>query len=298
MIARILREPLFHFLLAGAGLFALYHAVVGVRMPDTGKIIRVEKTDLLTYMQYRARAFDPARAEAAFAALDSSARAELIADYVRFEALWREAKALELDANDFVARQRLVQQVEFLTRGFVEQGSSLDEAALEAFYAENAGRYEEPARITFTHVFFSTDRRPEAEARALAEAELDRLEAEDVAFSEALGRGDRFLYNVTYVETDRREIESYFGPGMTEALFDAPIDDWAGPFRSPLGFHIVRIAGRSRAHVPPLETIEARVRSDALTAQEEARFEAAVGAILEAYEVELAPGLAEAEPAP
>ena len=41
----------------------------------------------------------------------------LIADYVREEALHREAKALGMDQNDYIIKRRMIHSTEFITDG-------------------------------------------------------------------------------------------------------------------------------------------------------------------------------------
>lgn len=53
---------------------------------------------------------------------------------MRDEALYREAKALQLDRNDYLARWRLIQPLEFITRGFAEAEVKLTERGIEGYY--------------------------------------------------------------------------------------------------------------------------------------------------------------------
>lgn len=278
-------EPLSQFLVGGAALFVLFAALGGGG--EDPKTIRVDREGLLTFMQFRAATFDPQWSQAAFDRLTPAEREALIADYVRTEALAREAKALNLDANDFLAKQRLVQQVEFLTRGFTDAVAEVSPAEVAAHYEANAARYAEPARASFTHVFFDRGRRGADGAMSAARAELAQLNAGRVAFAEAPGRGDRFLYHVNYANRTQDEVESFFGPEAAAAIFalDADAQTWQGPIGSPHGAHLILLAAKTPARLPPLAEIESRVREEARAARQDEAFERAIAQVVSGYDV-------------
>src|SRR5688572_139179 len=103
-----LREPLLHFLLLGAVLFFVYAALNRHRADADPQTIVVNREKLLTFIQYRSRAFDATRFNNLLESLPEEELRKLIQSYVREEALYREAKALQLDKNDYVARLRLI----------------------------------------------------------------------------------------------------------------------------------------------------------------------------------------------
>ncbi len=81
-----------------------------------------------------------------------------IQQLIEEEVLYREGKALGLGQNDAVIRRRVAQKVKFLIQDLtVDREPS--EAELHDFFAANHPLFEEPARLSFTHVYFSEDRR-------------------------------------------------------------------------------------------------------------------------------------------
>jgi hypothetical protein len=124
---RLLREPLVHFLLLGALLFAL-HALVSGETPRRDVVVVTRgRIDGLV---------------AQFAALhgrspDAAERSGLIQDWVREEILCREAVALGLDREDAVIRDRLRQKMEF-----VAGGDNATPESRDARYRDIARRYE------------------------------------------------------------------------------------------------------------------------------------------------------------
>lgn len=288
MLLKILKDPLAHFLALGLGLFLLYAAVNprGATRDDP-KRITVDRDGLLTFLQYRTKTFQPKLAAARFDAMSGDQLKRLIDDYVREEALHREAKALGLGRDDYIIKRRMIQKVDFITQGFAEAVVKLTEGDLKAFYAANRERYREQAFITFTHVFFDAERRTIGEAKALADKKLVALNAGLAPFSDAPKHGERFPYGVNYVERTRDHVESHFGKPMTLALFALEPDDtaWRGPFLSPYGAHLVMVAGKKDARYPTLAEVRARVEADLKSERRKAQSEKAIKAIVGTYTV-------------
>jgi hypothetical protein len=138
---KILKDPLVHFLVLGLGLFVLFDLVASDDAAYDSKVIDVDRDALLTFVQYRSRAFQP---QAAAARLDSMSEEELerlISDYVREEALHREAKALGVDKNDYIIKRRMIQSIEFITDGFVTAAVDVSDDDIAAHYEANRENY-------------------------------------------------------------------------------------------------------------------------------------------------------------
>ena len=292
MKIRLFKDPLLHFLLLGGALFLVFDALNPIALDDP-RVIAVDRARLLTYMQQRAKQFDEPRFNAALDRLPAEQLQTLIDDYRREEALYREAKALNLDANDAVARQRLIQQVTYITRGVIDAGIQLDEQALRDYHQANRARYQEPANITFTHVYFSVDRHGKEKARALALEVLNMLKRQQVPFHQGLSYGDRFLYHANYVNKEADLVASHFSAEMQAALFAATPsnNEWQGPFESAYGMHVAMITNRNEARDPSFEELAGRVQQDALQAQVQAQLQKAITSIVEAYTFKVTPAL-------
>src|SRR5688500_3825188 len=113
-LEKLLREPLTHFALIGAGLFILYGAVrcggdapAGAPVPRE-RVVRVTAADLATLRAGYAAAWkrDPAPAELA----------DLAQTFIQEEILYREAATLGLDVEDEVVRRRLIEKMIVLVR--------------------------------------------------------------------------------------------------------------------------------------------------------------------------------------
>ena len=284
-----LRDPLLHFLIGGGVLFLLYEWFATESEPGTlAQTIVVDREALLRFMQYRSRAFDAERFGARLDAMTSEQRQVLIDQYVREEALYREALALGLDREDYVIRQRLVQSVSFAAQGFAPEPEEPSGEALQAFYDTHREDYRMPATITFTHVFLDEDLRKPETAERTARQLLADLQARKAGFSERPALGDRFPYHVNYVDRTRNLVTSHFGAPMTDELFLLPPDGrWRGPLRSVHGWHLVMITERADERIPELASIRARVTRDARQVALRRQVDDAIAAVVARYRVEL-----------
>ncbi|MEM7436937.1 MAG: peptidylprolyl isomerase [Myxococcota bacterium] len=299
-LSKLYKEPLLHFLVGGLALFAVY-GIVGGGGSEVGEdVIVVDRDALLTFVQYRTKAFEPSVAAARLDALSEPELERLIADYVREEVLYREALALGLDRDDYIIRRRMVQKLEFITEGFAEATSPIDDADLLRYFEANKADYYVDPHVTFTHVFFSTEARTREEARRLADEKLGELNANHVHFSDAPKHGDRFLYHVNYVERTPEFVASHFGPEMTGALFKQHPDEttWLGPFDSSYGVHLVMLTANRAGRDAVIEEVKERVVEDAKMALTRERLTDAIDDIVDAYDVRVVYGSSAVEDAP
>jgi uncharacterized Fe-S cluster-containing radical SAM superfamily enzyme len=167
-LKKFLREPLVHFLAIGIGLFVLFDLVAPEESNLDSKTIVVDRDALLTFVQFRSKAFNPEVAAARLDALGDAELSMLIDDYVREEALHREALALGMDQNDYVIKQRLIQSLQFITNGFVSAAVDVSDEEIAEYYEANRDDYYVDPYATFTHVYFSNDRHGREQARQLA----------------------------------------------------------------------------------------------------------------------------------
>ena len=286
---KLIREPLVHFLAIGIGLFVLYEFVAPADASLDSKTIVVDRNALLTFIQFRSKAFNPEVAAERLDSLSASELELLINDFVREEALHREALAMGMDQNDYVIKQRLIQSLQFITNGFVTSAVDVSDDDVAAYYEENRDDYYVDPYVTFTHVYFSSDRHGPEEARGLAEAKLEELNRDNVPFAESTRHGERFLYNVNYVERTEDFVASHFGSPMAEKVFALAPDPqrWYGPIESAYGQHLVMLTKLTEGIHPPLEEIEAAVREDALRLAIIRANDKAVQAIVDTYDVRM-----------
>ena len=239
---RILREPLVHFLLLGAAIFAAYSLVSQGRGDEPGNIVitagQVAAIELgFTRTWHR----PPTREE-----LEG-----LLRDRVREEVYYREAMALGLDKDDTIIRRRLRQKLEFLTDDVVDQSQPTD-AELNAYLAAHPDSFRVQREFTFSHVYLNPDKHGERLTRDAAEllAQLNQAGEAD-----ASDFGDSFLLGYTFASVPAVEVATQFGQAFATKLGEVSPGRWQGPVESGYGVHLVFVSARTEGHVPPLDDV-------------------------------------------
>ena len=305
VLLRILRSPILHFVLAGTLLFGIAVRFDRGRPAGPGGVgggaggaadaatIRVERDDLIAYIQSRTRMAEAEAAKSAFDSATPAVRQDWIDRYVREEALVREARSLGLDRDDELVRRRLVQQMEFLVENVGADGIRVSEEELAAAYRERAEEFREPMTVRFAHVFVREEKGREAESDSRARSLRERLDRKKVGFDQALGEGDRFLYDRIYVDRTLDEVRSHFGEAMAKIVSELPVSPatWTGPHRSQHGLHLVLLTGRTEARLPSSAEIAGALREALLREKRDLALERGVKGIISRYQIELEHGL-------
>ena len=285
------RQPLVHFLILGLSLFGFFEWV-GDKSDTTEnpRTIVVDRDALLTFMQYRSKAFNDQHFGKKLDAMKEKDRRQLIDDLVREEVLHREALALNLDNEDYVIKRRLIQKLEFITQGFIDSATKLTEDQINAYFEEHKAEYYIQPSVTFTHVFFDKERHGGDKAKSMAEKKLTELNKNEVSFSKAISHGDRFLYHTNYVERVPDYVSSHFGKSMAQAIFDrnSTGHEWIGPFESPYGFHTVLVSQKKDGRLSKIKEIYDRVKDDAQRDFIRKQTESAIQNIINSYDVKMA----------
>jgi hypothetical protein len=238
---RLAAEPLVHFLLIGALLFAGLGVVKSWQRP----VVRIEAGDLDQLAVYWEAQMQrrPDKAELA----------GIISDRINEELMAREAMRLGLGKDDMIIRRRLAQKMAFAAED-LDAVAQPDEATLRAYYARTAARYAGAPRVSFHQVFYSGDR-PNGGAARAATLALDKAEDDKREPS-----GDPFLFPLTYDDVAARDLTRDYGPGFVHLLETATVGQWAGPVLSPYGWHIVKVSARRQPPATTFESVRDQVR--------------------------------------
>ena len=271
LLARILREPLAHFVAIGIAIFAVSHVI---EERQSRYNIAVSDADLTrianTYTQQYGAPPSPQQMRT------------MVDNQVREEIYLREGLALGLDKNDEIVRRRIAQKFDFLQQ---DQAAPREpsEAQLRGWYEGHKARFTEPARRSFAQRFYSPDRRGDAAAKALATTAAAALAAGRIA-----PEGDAFPGPGTVVALAGDEVERVFGgSGFGAAVFAAPVGHWSQPLRSGFGWHVIRVTEARAAHPRTLDEARADVRRDWIEADRQARNDAVWQALRTRYTVTL-----------
>ena len=244
-MSKLAKDPLVHFLIIGAALFAIAALRGGAERPDR-IVVTAEQIAQARAAATALQGREPTQEELA----------ELVEPLVRDEIMYREALALGLDENDDEVRRRLVEKMSYLTQDTADPEPSSEEE-LRKFYEARPDIFGIPALVSFDQVFFSPGARG------------DSLEADAAAGVAALrsGRapgevGDRTPLRDSYDDAPREQVAVLFGDDLANALFSAAPGEWTGPFRSDFGLHAVRLRSRSEPRLPPYDEIAARIAEE------------------------------------
>jgi hypothetical protein len=247
---RILREPLLHFFLLGAAIFAAY-SLVSKRSSDEPVRIVISAGQVAAMAESFAGTWrrPPTRAEIE----------GLIRDRVQEEVYSREAMALGLDKDDTIIRRRLRQKMEFLTDDIAALAEPTD-AELSAYLKAHVDAFRVQRQFAFSHVYLNPERRGENLARDTEQllAQLQQSGAQ-VDFSEL---GDPFLLEHKFQSVLASEVAKLFGEKFAAKLGELSPGQWNGPVESGYGVHLVWVSKRTEGRVPALAEVRDTVRRE------------------------------------
>ncbi|NBW74944.1 MAG: peptidyl-prolyl cis-trans isomerase [Sphingomonadaceae bacterium] len=267
--AALLREPLVHFLAAGALIFV----VLSGRAPDAGERRIVVDEPVVTglvnnYVQSFRR--PPSDEE-----LDG-----LIRDYVRGEVYYREALRLGLDRDDDVVKKRLRNKMLAIATAEAEAAEPSD-ADLQALLDKDPGRYAQPPRYTLEQRYLGPD---SPALRASAQTALAALKpgAAPAVPTQPIPLPGRLDSTTAF------DIASEFGDDFAAALEKAPVGRWSGPVLSGFGLHLVKIERREVPPPPRLSDIRQRLENDWRSIAVRKAEDDNLNALLKGYDVVIA----------
>ena len=246
------KEPLLHFLIIGALIFVVFSIVNKDEINVSGNKIVVTSAEIERLSANWSNQWNRPPTETELKGLVDA--------YIKEEVYYREALALGLDQNDTILRRRLMQKMEFLSNDLAELNQP-DESALNKYFLDNQHKYELPARVSFTHIYFSLDKRGAkvVEDSKSVLAGLDALRAPEL--------GDNFMMQYDFILKTPFEVERLFGKGFAEQLFTLETDTWLGPIESGYGFHLVRISEKIDPQMPERASVIDKVRTDLMFEQ-------------------------------
>ena len=254
-LPRIARDPLVHFVLLGATLFALDRVVAArpstaptaeaspERPLDTRLTLSADAKRLLIEEHTRSYGRPPSDAEVK----------ELVDRWIDEEILYREGLARGLDKDDPRIRHLVAQKMSFVLEQALVLPSPSDHD-LQGWFDAHADRWARPALVDFTQVFVQGD---DTSADDRARGFLAQLEKG----ADPGGMGDTFSGGRRYRRRSIADLTESFGAEFTQGLAEQKEGTWALR-RSRFGFHVVRIDKRSPAEKPALADVRAEVEED------------------------------------
>jgi hypothetical protein len=274
---KVFREPLLHFLLLGAGLFAAFALLGRQREPHPGEIVvtRGQLAHLAGgFERFHRRPPSPDEMQG------------LIREYVREEVACREAIELGLDRGDPVIRQRLRQKMELISDDVGAMVEPTDEQ-LRAYLREHGEAFRVERRFTFSHAYLDPQRRRDTLSRDTAQL-LEQLQRAGGAVDVSM-LGDAFVLEHEFEALSASEVGKLFGDRFAAALRELPPGQWQGPIESGYGVHLVYVRERTEERFPALEEVRHWVRREWSNVQRQEAREQFYAALLERYTVSVEP---------
>jgi hypothetical protein len=246
---KLLREPLFQFLIAGALLFGGYEWWTrGAQTPPTEGSVRIGPGEVRWLRETFASQWkrEPTTDE----------MGGLLATLINEELLAREARALGLDQGDTIVRRRLAQKLTFIVEDTTRIADP-SEDELRRYFATRVEGYGTGRRVSFRHVFFSPARR--SNAFADAGAALSLISA---SVSTKPPEGDPLPLEDLHADLDAQAVFSLFGPDFARTVFELNPGSWSGPLKSGYGAHLVLVIRRDEGEPRRFEEVRNTVVDD------------------------------------
>ena len=277
-LRKLIREPLFHFLLLGVVIFFIAGRSRGIE-GNSGEIVVTQSNIESIVVGFSRTWMRPPTQEEMQGLVD---------DYVREEVLYREAKAMMLDQDDIIVRRRMRQKFEFLSEDRAARSGPPNEQELEAYLRQYADKYREEPRVTFEHIFFNRERHGKS-AEADAKAVLARLTGKNGAAIDLEKLGDAFLLPFRFEKVSAGEMARLFGENFGKQLASVETGNWAGPLESNYGLHLVRVDERAPGIAPPLAKVREAVLRDLLNERRKHELDAQYAKLLARYTIVVEP---------
>ena len=244
----ILKEPLVHFLLIGAGLFLIYSFSNGPA-DDNAKRIVVSSGQVEQMVSRFTQTWMRPPLDEEFNGL--------IENYVRDEIFYREAVAMGLDRDDLTIKQRMRMKLEFLLED-LSSVSEISDRELSDFLTQHPDKFMVEPRVSFRQIYFN----PQKHRDPMAEAEsvLPKLQK---GF-DPLQAGDATMLEDEFQLATQSHIARFFGESFADQVGRLEPGDWTGPFASQFGVHLVKVTEHEKAHLPELSEVREQVEREYL----------------------------------
>jgi hypothetical protein len=274
---KIVREPLLHFLILGAVIFAAHGITTRHKADNPGEIVVTQGTieNLITGFT-RTWQRPPTEDELQ----------GLVRDYIREEAAYRQALTLGLDRDDMIVRRRLQQKLEFVSDDLATRIEPGD-ADLQSFLQVHAGTFQTEPRFSFLQIYFNPQLHGENLHRDVARVlnEVQRL-GSDVHKTEL---GDPFLLQQAFDDVSLSDLKETLGDRFASAISALRVGSWQGPIDSGYGVHLVCVTKRTHGRLPALAEVRDQVRREYLDSKRTEAMDKFYKALLSRYSIRIEP---------
>lgn len=263
LISQVLREPLVHIALLGAGLFLLDSLATSTSKPEiyvstsTQNFIVKGREDLL------------------LRTLSNTEREEMIEQYIADEILYNEAYQRGLDRGDTRMRRSLIFKMRGLLAGEIGEPTEKD---LRSWFEENTQQYMTAEAWTFQQIYFRNQ-------AAIPDNILEELKTG----GEEIYGDTHFQLRREMTELTAADLSLKFGPNASRQIIAIDDSNWHGPITSKLGFHFVRLVGRIPPEPLSFDAMKPYLAGDWRLAMVAQRVDAEVSALRSEYDIVIEP---------
>lgn len=245
---RLLREPLLHFVLLGAAVFAAHGILSRGTTTEPGRIV-VTQGQLQSMALLFSRTWQRTPSDAELE--------ELVRSHVREEVLYREGLAMGLDRDDPMIRRRIAQKVEFVA----ESGDAAEpsDGELQTYLDLHLAVFAGEPRVTFRQIYLDPRRRKTVTVDA--ERMLNELNSPGSSL-DSEGVGDPTTLPLRFDNVTESGIRNSLGEPFVKALALIAPGQWNGPIKSDYGMHLVQVIERTERRSPALAEVRESVKRD------------------------------------
>ncbi len=253
MLAKILPDPIFHFVIIGGLLFALDGFFLSTVSPLY--LIEIDQTriDWIKNTSLKENGEIP----------NKQVLSALIDNDIKQEVFFREALALDLEKDDVIVRRRLIEKLRFMLEGMTNM-SPPTELQLRDFYRQHADIFIQSERYSFTHYYFSAEERENAKTDAEASLKIYLSTHQNLKSTNPNNKkiGDPFMMRYHYNNLDKTQISNNFGKVFSESLASQVVGNWTGPIQSIYGWHLLKINDKRGIYLPKFKDIKEKVNTE------------------------------------
>ncbi|MCF6222764.1 MAG: peptidyl-prolyl cis-trans isomerase [Flavobacteriaceae bacterium] len=278
MIKKLIKEPLFHFIIGGIMLFFIFE-LFGNDNTANNKTIQITKGQIdLMYTHWQRQ----------LGRLPTETELQgLIDDHIREEILMQEALAMGLDKDDIIIRRRLAQKMEFVAGDMltVKEPTSNE---IKTYYESHKNELKESGEISFLQIFFNVDKRKPETSESLASNLKYKLNGMDISDLDITKYGDQTMLRSNYPDLQSDRLSSQFGETeIVEQLLNSPLNKWVGPVSSNYGLHLIYVLNRKPGYIPEFKDVSEKIKGEMIAIRKEKLDKKFMARLREQYTIEI-----------
>lgn len=254
------REPLLHFIVLGALVFAVDHFLLASAEDPNTIIVGAEVDQEARQVFLAARGVEP----------DATQLAALRKVWLDNEVLYREGLALQVDKGDTGIRERVIFKALNIVGANLER-PPYDDKLLREWFESRREKYDEPPRFDFQEAVLSDDNTEKA-ARSFAAA------------LNAGTPGDANAGLRVFKGRPKANLLQSYGPEFTEALEKSPLGEWRA-YSTKDGWRVIQLTALVPGKTADFENLKGVVLQDWTDVVMAEQRTAAVDALAKKYKI-------------